>query len=104
MQAHAEGPPRVRGDTAAALARLSLFLAAPRRLAVWSCCTAGSVARSRDATWLHRASQAFIELKRTIDDFLETLPLVQQLAHPSMRNRHWTALMAVTVAEQPTSI
>ena len=34
---------------------------------------------------LHRA-------QALIDDFLETLPLVQQLAHPSMRNRHWTQL------------
>ena len=39
-----------------------------------------------------REYEAFIELKRTIDDFLDTLPLVQQLAHPSMRNRHWTQL------------
>ena len=38
-----------------------------------------------------REYEAFVELKRTIDDFLETLPLVQQLAHPAMRPRHWTA-------------
>jgi len=43
-----------------------------------------------------REYEAFIELKRTIDDFLETLPLVQQLAHPSMRNRHWQALQNTT--------
>ena len=43
-----------------------------------------------------REYEAFVELKRTIDDFLETLPLIQQLSHPSMRNRHWTALMQVT--------
>jgi dynein heavy chain len=43
-----------------------------------------------------REYEAFVELKRTIDDFLETLPLVQQLAHPSMRSRHWTGLMSVT--------
>ena len=43
-----------------------------------------------------REYEAFVELKRTIDDFLETLPLVQQLAHPAMRNRHWTQLMGVT--------
>ena len=43
-----------------------------------------------------REYEAFVELKRTIDDFLETLPLVQQLAHPAMRSRHWQALMGVT--------
>ena len=39
-----------------------------------------------------REYEAFIELKRLIDDFVETLPLVEQLSHPSMRNRHWTQL------------
>ena len=43
-----------------------------------------------------REYEAFVELKRTIDDFLETLPLVQSLAHPCMRSRHWTQLMTVT--------
>eukprot|EP00966_Prymnesium_polylepis_P103097 2388002-Prymnesium_polylepis.1 len=43
-----------------------------------------------------REYEAFVELKRTIDDFLETLPLVQSLAHPCMRSRHWTQLMNVT--------
>ena len=43
-----------------------------------------------------REYEAFVELKRTIDDFLETLPLVQQLAHPAMRQRHWQQLMTVT--------
>ena len=35
-----------------------------------------------------RGWDAFIELKKTVDDFLETLPLVQQLAHPAMRPLH----------------
>ena len=43
-----------------------------------------------------REYEAFIELKRSIDDFLETLPLVQALAHPCMRSRHWRGLMDVT--------
>ena len=50
-----------------------------------------------------REYEAFVELKRLIDDFLETLPLVQQLAHPSMRARHWTALMEATKAASSTS-
>ena len=43
-----------------------------------------------------REYEAFVELKRTIDDFLETLPLVQQLAHPAMRNQSiaWRLLPA----------
>ena len=43
-----------------------------------------------------RGWDAYVELKRTVDDFLETLPLVQQLAHPSMRPRHWKALEELT--------
>ena len=43
-----------------------------------------------------RGWDAFIELKRTVDDFLESLPLVEQLAHPSLRPRHWTQLMELT--------
>ena len=43
-----------------------------------------------------RQWDAYTELKLTIDQFKEALPLVQSLAHPSMRPRHWTALMAVT--------
>ena len=43
-----------------------------------------------------REYEAFVELKRSIDDFLETLPLVQALAHPCMRSRHWRGLMDVT--------
>lgn len=43
-----------------------------------------------------RSWDAFIELKKTVDDFLETLPLVTQLANPSMRPRHWEKLQEVT--------
>ena len=31
--------------------------------------------------------QAFVDCKKVIDDFLEELPLFQQLAHKSMRPR-----------------
>lgn len=30
---------------------------------------------------------AYLECKRTIDDFLQVLPLLQQLAHPALRPR-----------------
>ena len=46
-----------------------------------------------------RGWDAFIELKKMVDDFLESLPLVSQLAHPSLRDRHWKALMELTGAE-----
>ncbi len=35
---------------------------------------------------------AFLELKKVIDDFSETLPLVQMIANPAMRPRHWGGL------------
>ena len=31
-----------------------------------------------------------------MDDFLQSLPLVQMLAHTSMRSRHWQQLMSLT--------
>ena len=43
-----------------------------------------------------RGWDAYIELKKTVDDFLECLPIVSQLAHPSLRPRHWEALEALT--------
>ena len=46
-----------------------------------------------------RGWDAYIELKKTVDDFLETLPLVEQLANPALRPRHWKALEELTGAE-----
>ena len=43
-----------------------------------------------------RAWDAYIELKKTVDDFLESLPLVEQLANPSLRPRHWKSLEDLT--------
>ena len=43
-----------------------------------------------------RQWDAYVELKRLIDDFVTSVPLVQQLAHPAMRMRHWAALVEVT--------
>ena len=43
-----------------------------------------------------RGWDAYIELKKTVDDFLETLPLVEQLANPALRPRHWKALEELT--------
>eukprot|EP00966_Prymnesium_polylepis_P049685 1150022-Prymnesium_polylepis.1 len=46
-----------------------------------------------------RSWDAYVELKKTVDEFLESLPLVQQLAHPALRDRHWKALQDLTGKE-----
>jgi dynein heavy chain len=43
-----------------------------------------------------RAWDAYIELKKTVDEFLESMPLVEQLANPALRERHWQALEELT--------
>ena len=43
-----------------------------------------------------REWQAYNDCRRTIDDFLEMLPLFQALAHKSMRERHWLEVMRIT--------
>eukprot|EP00741_Cyanophora_paradoxa_P017811 tig00021017_g17202.t1 len=43
-----------------------------------------------------REWDAYKELKKTIDDFLESLPLLQQLSNKAMRPRHWQQLMQIT--------
>ena len=42
---------------------------------------------------------AFVDCKTTIDTFLAGLPLLQSLAHKSMRPRHWKEVMRVTATE-----
>ncbi|KAI3432720.1 hypothetical protein D9Q98_004263 [Chlorella vulgaris] len=39
---------------------------------------------------------AYKDCRRTIDDFLNLLPLFQSLTHKSIRPRHWEGLMAIT--------
>ena len=40
--------------------------------------------------------EAYAELKKTIDEFFEVLPLLQQCSQKSMRVRHWQAIMQTT--------
>ena len=46
---------------------------------------------------------AFNDCKKTIDVFLLGLPLLQSLAHKSMRPRHWKEVMRVTGTELNTA-
>eukprot|EP00960_Hanusia_phi_P069522 767109-Hanusia_phi.AAC.3 len=45
--------------------------------------------------------EAYGELKKTIDDFFEVLPLLQQCSNKSMRVRHWKAIMQVCAKQIP---
>ena len=42
---------------------------------------------------------AYKDCRRTIDDFLELLPLFQSLTHKSIRGRHWAELMSITSSQ-----
>eukprot|EP00217_Crustomastix_stigmatica_P013603 CAMPEP_0183798542 /NCGR_PEP_ID=MMETSP0803_2-20130417/19119_1 /TAXON_ID=195967 /ORGANISM="Crustomastix stigmata, Strain CCMP3273" /LENGTH=4519 /DNA_ID=CAMNT_0026043227 /DNA_START=42 /DNA_END=13598 /DNA_ORIENTATION=- len=43
-----------------------------------------------------REWQAYRDCKSKVDDFNDILPLLQSLAHPAMRPRHWEALNKIT--------
>ena len=44
---------------------------------------------------------AYKELKLEIDDMTEILPLIEQLAKPSIRPRHWDEVISLTKEEIP---
>ena len=44
---------------------------------------------------------AYFELKKEIDDMTEILPLVEQLAKPSIRPRHWDEIIGLTKEDIP---
>eukprot|EP01012_Entosiphon_sulcatum_P023115 TRINITY_DN280_c0_g1_i7.p1 TRINITY_DN280_c0_g1~~TRINITY_DN280_c0_g1_i7.p1 ORF type:complete len:2218 (+),score=554.82 TRINITY_DN280_c0_g1_i7:76-6729(+) len=40
--------------------------------------------------------EAYLELKKTIDDFLELQPVLELLNNPAVRERHWKDIMKIT--------
>ena len=43
-----------------------------------------------------KAWDAYLELKKCIDDFLGLEEMITNLAHPAMRERHWKSIMQIT--------
>jgi dynein heavy chain len=59
---------------------------------------------SKDCTKLPSSTKkydAFKELKTEIDNMIEIIPLVESLAKPSIRPRHWEEIITMTSCEIP---
>lgn len=46
---------------------------------------------------------AYKEMKTEIDEMTDILPLIQQLAKPSIRDRHWNEVIELVKEEIPYS-
>jgi dynein heavy chain, axonemal len=61
----------------------------------------GYQARAKTLPKALRDWPAYKDCRKTIDDFLDILPLVQALADPAVNERHWLELRRITKAEVP---
>ena len=61
-----------------------------------TCLISKLAARCRKLPKALKEWQAFNDLKQKIDDFNETCPLLELMAHPAMKERHWDRIAKTT--------
>ena len=62
----------------------------------WNCTMEAYAARCRKMPKSLREKKGYVDLKKAIEDFQTVLPLLQELSKPSIKDRHWRAVMEIT--------